>query len=128
MTKERLENYCNLKQEIAVLDNSILFAENDANGSFDIVNSAAKFPYAKKPSVVMGYGSRALPALLKRRAIKIAECKEIESFVASVEDSIMWQLLTRRYIEGKSLKETADLVGYSQNHAGFLINEFLKVR
>ncbi len=50
----------------------------------------------------------------------------VETFIDTVEDSGMRQLLTRRYLEGRTIKETAKLVGYSQKQAARLIHGFFK--
>ena len=127
MTKQRLKMYCKLKQEIEVLIDRISAAElYGTDAVIDVVHSAAEFPYKKHDTVIKGFGSSSLPRLRARLHAKRQECEAIENFVNSVDDSIMWQLLTRRYIEGRSLFETADLVGYSPNHASRLIENFLK--
>ncbi len=74
--------------------------------------------------VIKGYGSRAIPRLCERRSRFEADCNEVEHFIEALDDSIMRQLLTRRYIEGNTLKDTAQLVGYSVKQASRLIEDF----
>jgi len=128
MTKHRLEQYTKLRREIEALDEQIYFAGVSGGGSLtdSVRGSSTSIPYQQHNVAVQGYGSDAIPRLSARKAAKCAECKAVETYIDSIDDSIMWQLLTRRYIEGKTVAETAQLVGYSEVHVGRLINERFK--
>ena len=124
MTKRRVSQYITLKREIIMLEDQIL----SAGCGDEFVTDYAK-DYSKGfPRIITlrGYGSHAVPKLSARKAWCIGECDAIEDFICNLEDSIMRQLLTRRYIEGRSIKETGELVGYSERQAGRLINDFFK--
>ena len=128
MTKHRLEQYTKLRREIAMLDEKI--AHSGTSGG-DILHdsvrgSSAEIPYQQRDIVIQGYGSDAIPRLSARRAARIAECRAIENYIDGIDDSIMWQLLYRRCIEGHSLKDTAELVGFSEKQASRLINGFFE--
>ena len=127
MTKHRLEQYRTLRREIEMLEKQIESETSSGNIVTDTVRgSSQEHPYTQRNIVITGYGESRAKALSARKADKDAEREAIEQFVDSIDDSIIWQMLTLRYIEGKTLRETADLVGYSTNHAGVLINDFFK--
>lgn len=127
MTKRRIEQYINLKREIAMIDVQVLHAENAGEIVTDTVKgSSMDIRYVLSNITIKGYGSDAIPRLSARRAQMVLACKEIEHFVESMSDSTIRQLLTWRYIEGNSLAETARLVGYSEIHAKRLIKNFFK--
>jgi len=126
MTKKRLAQYVTLQKEIIMLQGQILAAELSGEDYLhDVVQgSTLEAPYSKHTVAISGYGSRAVPKLRARKAKHEAECDAIEKYIESVKDSALRQLLTRRFIEGKTIKETAALVGYSVKQAGRLINDF----
>jgi len=125
MDKKRLSKYTKLQAEIAILTGWIAEAEINATAAFDTVQSGAEFPYSVKPVVVKGVSTKELQRLTTRKAAKEAECKAIEDFVASVEDSTMWLMLTQRYIKGLPLKQVAELVGYSTEYTSRRISGYL---
>jgi len=128
MTKQRIEKYCKLQREIAMIEERLRSVENNGTEYLtDVVKGSYKgLPYTQHSIVINGYGSRHIPRLRARMTEKMAECEAVENYIDSVEDSLTWQLLTRRYIEGRTLKETAEMVGYSQNHAWRLISDYFK--
>lgn len=125
MTKNRVKQYLSLLREIAMLEDRIYSAACGGEFVTDMVRGSTKeLPYAQHNIVIQGFGSEAVPKLSTRKAWCVAECKAIEDFIASLDDSVMRQLLTRRYLEGRSVKETGELVGYSDRQVGRLINDF----
>jgi len=124
MTKYRIAKYNSLKREIGMLEDQII----SAGYGKDFVVDYAKEYSTGHPRVITlrGYGSQDVPKLSARRAWCFAECKTIEDFIASLDDSVMRQLLTRRYIEGRTTAEAAQLVGYSRKQATRLINGFFE--
>ena len=128
MTRRRIEQYSNLQREIIMLEGQILSAETQGNEFLnDVVQGSSKsLPYNKHNISIKGYGSRAIPRLLKLKAKYEAECDAIEQFVETVGDSIMRQLLTRRYIENRTISETAELVGYSETQTKRLLRRFFE--
>jgi len=121
MTRRRIEQYSKLRSEIVMLEGQILSAQLFGD---DYVSDVVQ--NSQRTQVIKGYGSRAIPRLCERKAKYEAECDAVEHFIESLDDSVMRHLLTRRYIEARSLKETADLVGYSQVQAGRLIKDFFE--
>lgn len=121
MTKSRIGQYNNLKREIAMLEEQILMAGGEY--IHDVVQGSMKNPpYTMHNIVIKGYGSRDIPKLTARKARCLAECDAIEKFIDGLENSMMRQLFTRRYIEGRHISEAAALVGYSERQAQRLIN------
>ena len=128
MTRQRLAQYITLQKEIIMLQGQILAAEISGEDYLrDVVQgSTTGAPYSKRAIAISGYGSRAVIKLRARKARYEAECDAIEKYIESIKDSGLRQLLTRRFIEGKTMKETAALVGYSERQAFRLINEFFE--
>lgn len=125
MTKQRVGQYQSLKREIDMLEDRIYKAENSGDFVTDMVRGSMKGPpYAMHNITIQGYGSKDVPKLAARKARCISECDAIEKFIDGLEDSTMRQLLTLRYIEGRSMEETAELIGYSKNHVWRRISIF----
>lgn len=125
MTKHRLEQYTNLRREITVLTEKLMSSKKDIVTD-SVQCSSSTMPYQQHNVTIQGYDVDVIPRLSARRAAKVAECKAIEIYIDAIDDSIMWQLLYRRYIEGHSLKDTAELVGFSEKQASRLINGFFE--
>lgn len=124
MTKQRLERYTKLRDEIEMLEIQIAKGADREELLADVVRGSTGPGYTMGRVVIRGYGSRSFPKLRQRLAEKIAECEAIEQFVLSVEDTVMWQLLTYRYIEGESLRKTATKMNLAENSVSRLINDF----
>jgi DNA-directed RNA polymerase specialized sigma24 family protein len=123
LTKKQIEQYTKLKQEISMLEDQISGAKNAGEYVTDVVRGSTKeIPYAMHNIVIKGYTSSHVPRLIKRKAAREKECREIERFVESIEDSVLRQLFTWRYIEGRTTTEAAQLVGYSKRQAIRLVN------
>ena len=124
MTKQRISQYNRLKQEITMLEGKISAIETYPD--FDMVQASVGAGCQKRDIVVKGFGNKELPKLYERMRNRQAECHAIESFINDVDDSIMFQLLTWKYLEGKTLQETADKVNYSLSHTIRLIDKFFE--
>lgn len=127
ITRQQIEQYTSLKREISMLEDQIYTAE--CSGEFvtdSVKGSTHEIPYAMRNVVIKGYATRHVPKLHKRKARLEAECAAIEKYIEDVEDSIMRQLLVRRYIEGRTTTEAAQLVGYSRKQATRLINGYFE--
>ena len=124
MTKRRIEQYGNLQREIIMLEGQILSAESDG----EIVADYAKDYSTGYPKIITlrGYGSRAIPRLIERKTKLEAECDAVERYIEAVEDSVVRQLLVRKYIEGKTIGEAAQFVGYSDRQAKRIIQAFFE--
>lgn len=127
ITKQQIEQYTDLKREIIMLSDQIYNAENGGEFVVDMVRgSGDEIPYAMHNITIKGYTSPTVPRLQKRKALLEKQCTAVERFVESVEDSVMRQILTRRYIEGRQLADTAALVGYSVRQIKRLIKNFFE--
>jgi len=119
MTKQRIEKYVRLRREIGMLDTQIYLAQDDEYVADVVQNDLRRL-------VIRGYGSRAIPRLCARRARYEAECDAIESFIEELEDSIMRQILTHRYIVGHTFEQTGELVGYSDRSVKRKVRDFFE--
>lgn len=127
ITRRQIEQYVDLKREIAMLEDQIYEAENTGEYAVDVVRGSAKeLPYAMHNITIKGYTTQCVPRLMERKALLEKECTAVERFVGNVEDSVMRQILTRRYIEGRQLADTAALVGYSVRQIKRLIKNFFE--
>ena len=127
ITKQQIEQYTDLKREIIMLSDQIYNAENGGEFVVDMVRgSGDEIPYAMHNITIKGYTSQTVPRLQKRKALLEKQCTAVEHFVEGVEDSVMRQILTRRYIEGRQLADTAALVGYSVRQIKRLIKNFFE--
>ena len=127
ITRKQIEQYLSLLREIAMLTDQIYDAENTGECAVDMVRGSAEYlPYAMHNIAIKGYTSQHVPRLIKRKALLEKECAAIESFIEELPDSPTRQLFTRRYIEGKSLAETSQLVGYSERQARRIMNNFFE--
>lgn len=127
ITRQQIEQYIDLKREISMLTDQIYDAENTGDYAVDMVRGSAKeVPYAMHNITIKGYTSQHVPRLIKRKALLEKECTAIELFIEELPDSLMRQLFTWRYINGKSLAETAQRVGYSESQTKRLIRNFFE--
>ena len=128
MTKRRLEQYRTLQEEIAMLEARILAAENSGEYVTDAVRGSSQdIPYQQQTVVIEGYGSSKVPRLLAQKRELVAACETVELYIESIGDSKMRQILTWRYILGKTVEETAQLVGYSESQVKRRVDKlFLK--
>lgn len=127
ITKQQIEQYTDLKREIIMLSDQIYDAENGGEFVVDMVRgSGDEIPYAMHNITIKGYASQTVPRLKQRKVLLEQQCTAVERFVEGVEDSVMRQILARRYIEGRQLAETAALVGYSVRQTKRLIKNFFE--
>lgn len=127
MTRQQIEQYTNLKREISMLEDQIYAAENSGEFVTDTVKGSAKEkPYAMHNVVIKGYTSQHVPQLIKRKAAREKERMEIERFVGNVDDVVQRQIITWRYIDGKTIAETANLCGYSVRQVHRMVAGFFE--
>ena len=113
MTIELLNQYRSLQREIKYLEKKLRSMEDSA--LHDSVLSSNSGPdYALHEISVYGSTAkkRKYEKMYKRRKVSAERHRDsIESFIDSAEDSMMRQILTLRFIEGKSWQRVADEVG-----------------
>jgi len=123
MTRRRIENYGNIRSEIIMLEEQI--ASEDACEITDtVLASSNEPPYSKHVVAIKGYVKKAGPRLRARAKRYEDECTEVERFIEGVDDSIMRQILTRRYIELHTVEATAKIIGYSKSQIDRKIKTF----
>lgn len=108
MTKEQLEQYTSIKEEIKELE-----AELDKRKSpvSDIVTGSMEdYPYTQHSVTIRGLSSDTYSLDLKLTYKKIQlerQRSEIENFLDSVQDSKIRRIIRLKYIEGKTWPQIA---------------------
>ena len=108
MTKEQLEQYTSIKEEIKELE-----AELDKRKSpvSDIVTGSMEdYPYTQHSVTIQGLSSDTYSLDLKLTYKKIQleqQRAEIENFLDSVQDSKIRRIIRLKYIKGNTWKRTA---------------------
>lgn len=125
ITRQQLEQYIDLKREIAMLTEQICAADEIVVDR--VRGSDSEAPYTLHSVVIEGYATRRGGRLRKRKAVLEERCAAIELFIEGLPDSLVRQLFTWRYLEGLSMADAARRVGYSERHAKRLIKNFLKM-
>lgn len=127
ITRQQIEHYTSLKREIAALEDQIYGAESSGDYAVDMVRGSTKeIPYAMHNIVIKGYTTPHTPKLKKRKAMREKECREIECFVESIDNIVMRQIITWRYIDGKTVAETAALCEYSVRQIHRMVSGFFE--
>lgn len=111
MTKQYMESYLEIGREIE--------KEMEKKNRMDIISrdtvrgSSSEFPYTERTFVVSGVSSRSNSSRIdesKLADLKLKQhnvLKEINVFIDNVEEPVMRQILTYKYIAGLSLSEIA---------------------
>lgn len=127
ITRQQIEQYTDIQREIIMLSDQIYDAENGGEYVVDMVRgSGDEIPYAMHNITIKGYTSQTVPRLQKRKALLEKQCIAVELYIEGLPDSLLRQILTRRYIEGRHLADTAALVGYSVRQIKRLIKNFFE--
>ena len=127
MTKRRLEQYKSLQREIAMLETRILSATSSGDIVTDMVRgSAPEHPYTQRSIIIQGSGSPAVRRMTDKRRTLEMECTAVEEYIEAVDDSIMRQILTWRYLAGETIEETGRMVGYSGARIKQLLQKFFE--
>lgn len=127
ITRQQIEQYTDLKREIIMLSDQIYNAENGGEFVVDMVRGSAKeAPYATHKIIIKGYASQTVPRLKQRKAMLEKQCAAVELYIEGLPDSLLRQIITWRYIYGKSLAETARQVGYSESQTKRHIKKFFE--
>ncbi|WP_258106788.1 hypothetical protein [Christensenella minuta] len=105
--REKLEQYRALRVEVRNLEQRISDMQTQEVSSCDIVKmSSPEFPFTEHSSKVIGHAIdkttlQKVVGIYKDRIEKaMAMLLEVETFISSVEDSEMRELLRLRYVEG----------------------------
>lgn len=116
----RLKQYRAIQREIKKIESDIERLKEKPNkykfGIDTVMSSSPKLPYAKRPIAIVGYGYDSTGDSRKYELIKnLIEQKlklekefwEIKTFIDTVEDSEMRQILRHRYVDGFSWQKVA---------------------
>lgn len=102
MTKEKLIQYCDLKQEIEKLEDRIDKIEKQSEMVADVVQNGYK-----GRAVIYGYDIQRkkklnlLKSILEERRNKLLDMQiEIETWINTIDSSNIRQIFTHRYIDG----------------------------
>lgn len=130
MTIERLEQYAALKREIKSLERRITKAQASGGGVTDTVTASMKnFPYIQRPIKIVGSKAAGLTRTLENRLDRLErETEEVESWLDSVGDSEMRQIIQYRYVDGLTWIAVSNRVyGYpSENKARLKLKRFFE--
>ena len=129
MTKERLEQYESIKEEIKELKAEIDRRKNMLLTD-TVSGSSSDFPYTKHTITIKGleYG---IDLYSKRLDAKIKELDEerleVEKWLGAVEDSLIRRIIRFKYIEGKTWQEVAFKIGkYDEQYPRKKLSNYLK--
>ncbi|QUI24884.1 hypothetical protein HZI73_22415 [Vallitalea pronyensis] len=109
MKLKQLEQFRNQANEIKMLERRIQKLEQDVSDCVaDTVKASSKhFPYIQHTVRIVGVDAikidkinRIKERLNKRKAKLINEMEKVETFIDSLDDSVVRQIVTLRYVEG----------------------------
>jgi len=117
MNQKDLEQYEKIQKEIKLLENKIVrLSENKYKFGVDSVNTAATFPYSKHKITIIGYGYDSSNDSKKQKLIEkykdrvdnlYKELNQMQTFIKSINDSEIRQIIELKYIERLSWNATA---------------------
>lgn len=135
MDKEQLKQIKYIKSEIAVIENQI----NNIQPSTitdKVTGSSSYFPYTQRSFTIEGVDNEEfykrsirLQNKLMRRKKKLLELQEeVNNFIDGIDDSLVRQVITLRYIDGVSWQEVSDKIGgeYTPDRVRKIAERFLK--
>lgn len=120
MTKDRLEQYRNILAEIKLLEYQLKASMTQGPDYVsDTVSSAAEFPYSKHTVKIDGYdwsryqdrNGRIRDKLTQRQQAAQAEREAIEDYISGIDDSLVRQAISLKYIEGLKWWQVAQRIG-----------------
>lgn len=137
MDRRRLRQYRALKQELESLEGTIEHLSERATEiptvKGKVTASGLEWPYIEQHVTVEMADPKESDAIKRRIRIKKirkteAEClaAEIEEFIAGIPDSTDRQIFELVYLEGKTMQETGEQLGYTKGRISQKISEVLK--
>lgn len=113
MTKDELKQLAALQREINLLQNHI----EQMPVEYDwVVGSDDEFPYGRQTIGLGGYSNerykRIRTGLERKKQECLAKVDEMTTFINTVEDSLLRQLLIMRYIQRKKWQQIVAEMGY----------------
>lgn len=118
MDKEQLKQIRYIKSEIEVIENQINNIE-PTMVTDKVTGSSAYFPYVQRSFTLEGIDTdeyerrvrRLQRKLIKRKEKLLQLQEEINNFIDSIEDSLVRQIITLRYVDGLNWYEVSDRIG-----------------
>ena len=137
MTKERLKRYQFLKRELIRIDKKLDNLDQRRTEIPVVIGkvtgSMQEFPYtAQRFSVPMDEPvasdelARRMKELRNRRETVQRQIEEIEAFVAGIPDDTDREIFEMLFLEGKSQRMVADMIGYNQSSVSRRTQKYLK--
>lgn len=129
MTKERLERFNSLRNEIRSLE--AMIAETPKyEFVWDTVRASDDVTGKVRPIVVSGYVESVAKKRLQARLARLEKVIFIEldavmDYIDTLDNARDRQILTLRYVDGFSVKETAQKTGYKEKYLSTLLSEHL---
>lgn len=130
MTKERLEQYRSLKEEIREIKYKLdHLGEGDSLIGNDVINDyRSGYP---RPQSVVGFDYESYKIRfrryteLKEKAEK--ECVEIEQFIDGIQDSLTRRIIRMRYVDGMELQKIGNRIHLDKSNVSRRIDSSLKI-
>ncbi len=118
MNKEQLKQIRYIKSEIATIETQIDNIE-PAMVTDKVTGSSSYFPYTQRSFQLEGIDvedfnrrTRRLQSKLMKRKSELLELQEqANELINSIEDSLVRQIITLRYVEGLNWYNVADVIG-----------------
>jgi DNA-directed RNA polymerase specialized sigma24 family protein len=139
MTKDKLEQFTNLKREIDYINKKISVLESkDIPEARDVVKASSKdWPYIEGRVSVEGYDESAnikrsrsverLRVVLKNRLNSARQTEaEIEEFIAGIRDSRTRMMFQYRYIDSLTYEKIGDMMHCDRTTVERTIDRYLK--
>ena len=129
MTKQQLESYRSMKEEITELKYDInhLGQDDSLIGNDVIMDYRSGYPV---PQSVVGYDfekEQRLKARYREKIVQIEkQCQEVEEFIENIPDSMTRRIFRLYYLDGKKQKEIARMVHMDRSRISRKIDDFLK--
>lgn len=137
MDRKRLNRHKSNKQELALIEKQLdrLYErlENVETVSGKVTKSGDDFPYIEEHITVQMAEPKAATAIKDRirekearREKLLAEIEEVESFIASLPESIEKEIMEMIYIDGMSQQDVGDTLNLERSGISKKINACLK--
>lgn len=138
MTLDQLEQYTNLRAEVAELERKQERAERRARVILtdSVRGSDPEYPYCPHTIIIRGHGERQARTVRKikmERRKRLEKAKgqlaEIEAFIASVDDSRIRRIVDLKYIQNKTWAQVGQKVYGAPKYgdaARMLLTRFLE--
>lgn len=137
MDKKVLMKYASNKREISLIDSAIERLDerlqNIPEVSGKVTKSSDDFPYIEEHITVRMAEPKAADVIkgkirekVLRREKLLSDQNNVESFINAIPDGTLKEVFEMVYLDGMSLQQVGDLVGYTKGRISQLISNYLK--